>query len=219
MAENKYTHVIWDWNGTIYNDLEWCMVVINTMLKKRGLPLLDTKEKYHRVFCFPVINYYINAGFNFDEDPFESLAEEYISLYHSRDEEFCTLHSGAEDVFKELSAGGLRQVILSASEQSNLMRQTSRFDIGSYFDEMLGISNIYAGSKIDIGKQFMVAPPQKAAVMVGDTAHDAEVAAAIGADCVLVARGHQSRSTLLACGVPVLDDISEVPAFILKGRM
>ena len=39
--------------------------------------------------------------------------------------------------------------------------------------------------------------------MIGDTLHDAEVARAMGTRCMLVARGHHSRETLLTAGVPV----------------
>ena len=47
------------------------------------------------------------------------------------------------------------------------------------------------------------------AVMLGDTLHDAEVAKALGCRCVLIARGHQSRETLLTAGVPVTATLTE----------
>ena len=46
-------------------------------------------------------------------------------------------------------------------------------------------------------------------VLIGDTLHDAEVAEAIGVDCVLVAHGHQSKQRLKQGGVPVVDSLRE----------
>ena len=47
-------------------------------------------------------------------------------------------------------------------------------------------------------------------LLIGDTLHDAEVADAIGVDCVLVAHGYQSRQRLVQSGRPVIDSLSEL---------
>ena len=47
--------------------------------------------------------------------------------------------------------------------------------------------------------------------MIGDTDHDAEVAAAMGVDCVLVASGHQNRNKLETCNcIAVVDTVKDV---------
>lgn len=51
-------------------------------------------------------------------------------------------------------------------------------------------------------------------LFVGDTVHDFEVASACGADCLLVAAGHQSEERLRATGAPVLRTLSEVPDYV-----
>ena len=50
--------------------------------------------------------------------------------------------------------------------------------------------------------------------MVGDTDHDAEVAAAIGATCVLYTGGHQSRARLEKASSYVIDDLAQLPALL-----
>ena len=45
----KYKNVVWDWNGTLLNDVKVGVNTLNDMLGRRGLPLLsveDYKEKY-----------------------------------------------------------------------------------------------------------------------------------------------------------------------------
>ena len=45
----------------------------------------------------------------------------------------------------------------------------------------------------------MAEHPDAVPLMIGDTDHDAEVAAAMGVDCVLLSCGHQSREKLEKC--------------------
>ena len=154
-GQHRYTHIIWDWNGTLFDDVNWCISVINFMLNKRQLKTLDSVEEYQEVFCFPIIKYYQNVGFDFNNESFETLANEYISLYHMEKSGNCRLHKNALPVLKALWDRKIAQVVLSASETSNLLSQMSEFHINHYFEEILGLSNVYAASKIDIGHDYL----------------------------------------------------------------
>ncbi|MCL2376631.1 MAG: HAD hydrolase-like protein [Defluviitaleaceae bacterium] len=214
MNIRKYSHVIWDWNGTLLDDVAWCIKCINIMLARRGISTLQSLANYHNAFCFPIIRYYENVGFNFNSEAFEDVAKEYIALYHGGKSGNCGLHPNAEATLRLIHQSGATQIILSASETDNLLSQISEFNIAHYFDEMLGLSDIYAKSKVDIGLDYMARKGVDNALLIGDTQHDYEVAQALGADCVLVSSGHQSKDALLSCGVPVLDDISYVSKYI-----
>ena len=210
----KYSHIIWDWNGTLFNDVNWCIEVINIMLSKRGLKTIRGVKEYHNVFCFPIIQYYQNVGFSFNDESFEDLAKEYISLYHSDKSRNCGLYPHAEMILTSIYKSGISQAILSASEMGNLLSQMSGFDIADYFDEILGLSNIYAKSKIEIGLDYISRKNINNAVLIGDTKHDYEVSKALSVDCILIPNGHQSKETLLSCNVPVLDDITCIVDYI-----
>ena len=45
-----YTHVVWDFNGTILNDVRHGIDCVNTMLEKRGLPVLPDEDACLRAF-------------------------------------------------------------------------------------------------------------------------------------------------------------------------
>ena len=60
----KHKHIIWDWNGTLINDVWLVVEAMNKMLKKRNLPKIDSK-KYREIFDFPVTEYYSKLGFDF----------------------------------------------------------------------------------------------------------------------------------------------------------
>jgi phosphoglycolate phosphatase len=208
--KNTYSHIIWDWNGTLFNDTGWCIDIINLMLQKRNLKKLESRDDYYKSFCFPIINYYRNVGFDLKSESFEALAAEYIELYHSNNSGNCSLHENVETTLKAIHDMNITQIILSASQIDNLLLQINAFDISQYFDEMLGISDIYAESKIQIGQDYMKKVNVNKAILIGDTLHDYEVAQALNVDCLLIAKGHQSVERLRTSSAPVLDDIIDV---------
>jgi len=213
--ETSFSHIIWDWNGTLLDDINWCIIVINKMLSKRNIKKLDCVSDYHNVFCFPIIDYYKNIGFNFEKESFEKLAHEYISLYHSEKSlENIKLHENVKYVLRTFQEKNKSQIVLSASEKSNLLLQINLFDIKYYFDEILGLSNIYAESKINIGINYIKQNKIFKAILIGDTEHDYEVAKKLGIECLLIANGHQSMDKLSLCNVPVLNNILEVIEYV-----
>ena len=208
--KNKYSHIIWDWNGTLFNDANWCIEVMNKMLIKRNIAPISNIQAYHSVFCFPIIEYYKNVGFDFSIEPFETLAAEFIAAYHANKSGNSNLHTNAEAVLAAIKKNNMSQIILSASKAENLLSQLEEFHINHYFDAILGLSDIYAQSKVDIGTNYIAKNNVEKALVIGDTTHDYEVALQLGADCLLIPSGHQSKDTLLSCDVPVLDDIADV---------
>lgn len=107
-------------------------------------------DAYRRVFRFPIEQYYQDAGFDFSRHPYSQLAQEYAVLYASRCES-CPLQPNAEAVLRELQAQGLHQFILSASEQKSLEQQVAFYGLREYFEALLGLNNVYAHSKVDVG--------------------------------------------------------------------
>ena len=210
----KYTHIIWDWNGTLLNDIKLCILKVNSMLSKRKLATIDSVEAYHNIFGFPIKDYYERAGFDFKKEKFEDLASEFIKIYHESDNDF-ELFPEVKDILNDIKKSGIKQIILSASEINNLLSQVELFDIQDYFDEILGISDIYAASKTAVGKDYIERIKPKKALFIGDTIHDKEVADALGIDCLLIAKGHHSKQTLINTGVKVIDSLKDIRNIVL----
>lgn len=207
----SYRHVIWDWNGTLFNDVGLCADIMNSLLAPRGLPPL-TIERYRAVFDFPVIEYYRTLGFDFEKDPFEVVGTEFIERYEVRKHE-AALYPGARGVLRTLRDAGRSQSVLSAYRKDTLARLVDHFGLTPFFAALVGLDDHYAAGKLDQGVRLIRGLDTDPAhvILVGDTQHDHEVARAMGIDCVLVDGGHQARERLTACGVPVLDRIEEVP--------
>lgn len=209
MELNRYSHIIWDWNGTLLNDAWLCVEVMNGMLGKRKLPLL-TVELYRSIFNFPVRNYYEKLGFDFEKEPFEEVGMEFMVLYNQRQHE-CHLHSEVKHLLPYCELKGYRQSILSAREQNELLAETIALEVNSFFDQIRGLDDHYAHGKTEVGVRLLrdLGIPRQEVIFVGDTLHDAEVANEIGVDCILIPNGHHSEERILSAGVPIFSSLTE----------
>ena len=207
--------MIWDWNGTLLDDMQVCLDIMDRILARRDLKPIGALERYRAIFTFPVKDYYALAGLDLEGEDFLDLAEEYMSDYraHERD---CPLVPGARETLEALNAVGARQILASASRQDDLERQVHAHGLDGAFSAVLGMSDDLGGGKAGLAAGYMrregLAP--EGALFVGDTVHDFEVAQSIGCRCVLIAGGHQSVERLNATGAPVLDSITELPGYL-----
>ncbi|MDE5855725.1 MAG: HAD family hydrolase [Anaeroplasmataceae bacterium] len=200
-------YIFLDFNGTIIDDVDLCIDLLNDILRNQNKRLV-TKEQYKEIFTFPVKKYYELAGVDFAIESFESLANKFIAAYQPLSLK-CGLYPNSVEAFQKLKEKGYHLVILSASEKNNLLEQCESFGIVPYFDAILGIDNIHAASKVGIALKFMEEKNIKGEdiLFVGDTLHDLEVAKAMEAECMLVSCGHQSTNVLNQGGVPILPNV------------
>ena len=206
----KYTDILWDFNGTILDDVDICINSVNLLLAERGLPTLDSVDAYHKVFGFPVIDYYKRLGFDFEKEDYEGVIAPTWMKEYLRQAPTAQLCTGVREALRRFAAAGLRQTVISASETGMLTEQIKALGIYDFFDSIYGLDNINAGSKTARARQWREAHPDAVALFLGDTEHDADTARAIGADCVLVASGHQPAELLRRSGCPVISDLSEL---------
>jgi len=209
----RYTHILWDWNGTLIDDAWLGVEIINEMLTARGIAPI-TLERYRAVFGFPVRDYYREIGFLVDEEPvWEEVANDFIARYHRRMHEV-RLFPDVVPTLERFQERGMKQAILSAMEERTLKRQVNDLGISRFFAHVQGIDNHSADGKAHMAgviASSLNADP-RSILFIGDSLHDIEAARRIGCDCILCSRGHQSKDRLLAAGVPVVDSLVEAAA-------
>ena len=202
-------HVVWDWNGTLWNDTFLCMDIMNGMLRERGLPTVDL-PRYQAIFDFPVIRYYERLGFDFQREPFAVVGAEFIRRYESRRQE-AALYPYARALLQALQDRGITQSVLSAYRHVTLEELLSQAGIRHYFRGVLGSDNVYAEGKIEQGRRWIrsLDLTPDTVLLIGDTEHDFEVAAAMGCRCLLIAAGYHDRARLSKLAAPVVDSLAE----------
>jgi phosphoglycolate phosphatase len=205
----KYKHIFWDWNGTLADDSEAAYKSVNDLLAKRGMAPI-TMEQYYSYVDTPIIRFYERI-FDLNSVDYEEILKDFQEGYVLHLPE-TGLMADAVSVLENFRNRGFNQMIISSCEQNQLLSYTALFGISSFFDAILGASDFLAESKIERAKQYMheqnIAPDS--ILMIGDTLHDYETARALGADCILIASGHQSEDTLRSSGVPVIHFLREL---------
>ncbi len=207
----RYDLVVWDWNGTLLDDVDVNIRTINVLLEKRGIAPVKSREDYLSRFRFPIIDYYTELGFDVVNEDFADIAEDYINVYRKEAED-AGLFPGTEDVLCALKEAGIRQVIVSAAEGVRLRGEVKSRGIDGYFTDIIGKGDNRGDGKLSLGREFVASAGVAAdrILFVGDMDHDAELALACGCDAVMVAKGHMSKERLEALGLKVMSDVTDV---------
>ena len=210
----KIKTVIFDFNGTILNDVDLCLNLLNEMLKMRHHQKVSL-ETYKKIFTFPIIEYYKKAGFNFEVDSFEELASYFIEKYQPESYK-CKLNDHLIELLDFLRENKRSIICLSASKKENLIDQLEVFKIKDYFDEILGTSDIYAKSKLEIWENYAKEHQLKneECLFIGDTLHDLEIARTMNSPCLLVDFGHQDKSLFEETEATTISSFLEVEKYL-----
>ncbi len=209
MQAESCTHIIWDFNGTLLDDVDVAVAAVSDMLQSRGRGPM-TRQWYREIMDMPIIRYYEKL-FDLSKVSFEQLSREFVDGY-ARHFSQARVMPGACRLIERFSAAGCRQVIISSFEQERLRAILRELGLAERFDTVLGAGNIRAESKIERATNWLResgAQPD-CVLVIGDLVHDWEMAQTLGARCVLLDRGHQSRGDLLRCGCPVVHNLEEI---------
>ncbi len=210
-----YSHIIWDFNGTILDDVEVGIRSINTLLSRRGLRLIPNRAAYQAVFGFPVMEYYRRIGLDVDGEGFDALAAEWVAEYE-KNRPNATVYDGVRELLDLFASRCCAQLILSACEQNLLRQELHDLNLYAYFSELIGSDNYYGDGKTEAARRWRNVHPDASVLLIGDTVHDYEVSRILNADCVLTAAGHQNAEQLRNCGVPVMKDMHEICEYFLN---
>ena len=104
----KYTHIFWDWNGTLLDDAKASWLAVNDMLTNRKLPLI-TFENYRDYIDIPIIRFYERV-MDVSKETMEGLSVEFNRLYrHHLDRHHLgnpSLNYGIVDVLEKFNELG-----------------------------------------------------------------------------------------------------------------
>jgi phosphoglycolate phosphatase-like HAD superfamily hydrolase len=201
-------HVVWDWNGTLVEDLPVVVESVNAALDAIGeVPI--TEDDYRAHFTRPVARFY------------EQLLERSIStaewdildrVFHDRYREALDripLAIDAADAIDEVRARGWTQSILSMWWEDELLDVVARHGLVDFMELVQGNVDDPGGAKaghllrhvstlgLDVGS----------VVMIGDSTDDAAAAGVVGTACVLYDGGSHHLDDLEDLGVPISDSL------------
>lgn len=210
----KCKHIIWDWNGTLLDDVWLSVQSINKILIKYKLPKIS-ESRYLEIFTFPVINYYELLGFDFNKYSFEEVGTEFIKEYTEK--QFTPgLHSGTIDLLSSLKDLNIDQSLISAATQRMLDQLIEYHRINDFFVDIIGQDNHYAYGKEETVRKWIDEKQLEPSniLFIGDTIHDHEIAVKLGMKSILVSHGHTDYKRLNQSGTVILDSMNSLENWI-----
>jgi phosphoglycolate phosphatase len=192
-------HVVWDWNGTLLDDVSHALIALNHVLSQRGIAPLD-RDGYRERFGFPVRDFYVGLGVDPAVEDFALLAEHFIARYRDA-AKLARTHDGVTHTMQTLRELGIAQSVLSAMEHTLLRGMLHEHGLIDYLHHVRGLDHLQASSKVQLGVALMdtlreLGTSAAETLFVGDTLHDLETAEAMGCRCLLYVHGHQSKARL-----------------------
>ena len=199
--------IIWDWNGTLLDDVDAAVGALSRMLAKHGLPPV-TREFYRANFGFPVRPFYQKLGIDLDRVDWDEICTDFHAFIAAEPQGLQPSTFAALELARTC---GFDQCILSALREDLLRRNTAGFGLAPFFTHVFGVDNLDGATKLSRARELVaelrLAPGD--AVMIGDTLHDLETAHEIGAACILADVGHQSLAGRVPEGTPVAHSLLE----------
>jgi phosphoglycolate phosphatase-like HAD superfamily hydrolase len=209
-------HIVWDWNGTLFDDRDAIVDATNEILHPYGLPRLGL-DAYRAAYTRPIwASYERILGRPLEEGEWERLDAAFHDSYH-RLMERCRLAADARRTLDLLAGNGHTQSLLSMWLHDRLTVAVREHGIGAAFSRVDGLRPEEAGgSKAEFMVRHLAALEADPAevVMVGDSVDDALAARHVGARAILYTGGLQARADLDRLGVPVVERLSDVTSHI-----
>ena len=204
--------LIWDWNGTLLDDVQAAVNALNRMLVSRDASPISV-DRYRRRFGFPVRPFYAELGVDLDKWDWDEICDDFHSFVAAEPQR---IRDDARSALEKARALGFSQCILSALRQDLLEKSLESNGLRDFFDLVYGVDNLDGASKLQRGRELVSALGSDIgnATLIGDTLHDAEVAGALGVGCVLVSCGHQVPERLASAGCPVVQSLTEAVDYV-----
>ncbi|MFJ3134304.1 HAD family hydrolase [Streptomyces sp. NPDC086843] len=215
MGTHNDAHIVWDWNGTLFHDVDAVIGATNAAFAELGLAPI-TLERYRELYCVPVPKFYERLMGRLPSEAEWELMDAIFHRHYTDHRVRCGLADGVEDLLRTWASAGRSQSILSMYGHDDLVPLVRDFGIASHFIRVDGRTGPSGGSKAEHMVRHLsalgdVVDPRRT-VVIGDAADDALAARHVGARAVLYTGGSHGRASLEAVGVPVVDTLSEAVA-------
>jgi phosphoglycolate phosphatase-like HAD superfamily hydrolase len=207
-------HLVWDWNGTLLDDLALVVAATNaSLLSAGGGP--TSADDHRRQYRRPISEYYsLLLGRPVDQEEFVRLDK----IFHEAYAEGLTTCALAADAMDALGRWTGTQSLLSMWFHTELVPTVDRYGLTRYFARVDGNrAAIGGGPKAPHLAAHLAALGVDGAdcVLIGDSVDDADAATAVGARCVLYTGGFTDPDRLRGRGVPVATTLAEAVTLAL----
>ncbi|WP_225801587.1 HAD family hydrolase [Streptomyces sp. NK15101] len=206
-------HLVWDWNGTLLDDIDAVIGATNAAFAELGLASI-TLERYRELYTVPVPKFYERLMGRLPTDEEWTVMDGAFHRHYWQRADACGLTIGAAELLAARQEAGATQSLLSLAPHTHLVPLVQRYGIAERFVRVDGRVDASTDGKSGHMVRHLAAlgVPAERVVVIGDAADDAVAAAHVGARAVLYTGGSHSRASLSRVGAPVVDSLEEAVA-------
>ena len=209
-------HLVWDWNGTLLDDLTLVVAATNASLASVGGPSV-TADEHRRDFRRPISAYYeFVLGRPLGEGEFAHLDQAFHDAYRVGLADTRL----AADAWQAIGAWSSSQSLLSMWFHHELVPLVTGHGLDVRLSRVDGLRDLIGGGpkaphlRAHLDALGLVGPE---CVLIGDSLDDAHAAESVGARIVLYAGGFTDLRRLRESGLPVAATLLEAVA-LATGR-
>jgi phosphoglycolate phosphatase-like HAD superfamily hydrolase len=210
-------HIVWDWNGTLLDDLAVVVEAVNVGLIGVGVDPIDA-DGYRTHYTRPVSRFYASLlGRPVRTEEWQALNEMFHQAYFGK-VDTVGLTADARRALDLVHAAGATQSVLSMAPHDHLVPIVMEHRLHEYFTAVRGSSGNRGEVKAESLEAHLIEVEREAGdvVVIGDTPDDAAAAHHVGADAVLYDGGSHHLPDLEAVGVPVASTLVEAVRLALE---
>lgn len=196
-------HIVWDWNGTLLDDLTQVVSAVNTTLEAIGEAPITARE-YGAHYQRPVRRFYESLlARAVPDDEWRQIDEVFHVAYRALLGEI-RLAPDATAALEAIAGTGHTQSLLSMLWHDDLTDMVERFGVGHYMNRVEGLRGERGARKQTFLERHLAAldgrPVPSEVLMIGDALDDVEAATAVGTGCVLYDQGTFPADRIRATG-------------------
>lgn len=213
MNRPSVRHLVWDWNGTLFDDAAALIDSTAEAFEVFGLEAI-TRHDYQRLHVKPVRVFFERlAGRALTGTEHDTLLRLFREAYARRRNEIRLTHDAVAALTRWRDTG-CSQSLLSMYRHTELVPLVERLGLAGLFDRVDGVTDAETGGKAPLLarhlEQLGIDPGSVA--LIGDSVDDALAARAAGAKCVLYHGGEHALHSIDhfgELGVPVVRSLRD----------
>ena len=216
---DRFDLVVFDWDGTLSDSTAAIARAIQDAAADLGLPVPDDATASH-VIGLGLHDALARAVPTLAPERISEYSARYRFHYLAREAEL-VLFPGARELIAELRAAGALLAIATGKSQRGLQRALASTALGSEFAATRCADQTHPkphpAMLLELADELMVAPERT--LMVGDTTHDLQMAAAAGAAAAGLTQGAHPYDQLAACRpLALFDSLAQLHEWLMPSR-
>lgn len=199
-------HIVWDWNGTLLDDLSCMVDAVSACQEAIGEPPVDAAT-YRRQHCLPGRAFHDRlCGRPVTDAEWPTITRTFAEHMAARNP---PLRAGAARLLESVTRRNHTQSLLSLTDDPQLRREVKQTGLTRVFQRIDGRHEPGTAKSVALEQHLRTlgAHDRRRVVLIGDTRDDARAAQACGLRAVLHSGGFEPAEQLRTAGVPVVHSL------------